>query len=288
MASTRWGTRPLVLAAVVTLVLGTVGCGADGGDDASGAEPASGPRTREPESSPGTDGAGTAAAGCDGRGWSDEQPIGTVDITMAEYSLTATPAEVEAGTIELVAANEGHIFHEVVVVRWDGDPGTLPQNEAGGADQVQFGDDEVGRIFDFVAGTTCTAAFDLGPGTYALICNLVDDGFNPHYSQGMSPGPGLVPPVDPLLEVGRLGPDGGRLAVAGVDDGLGRQRQQRRADRVDDRREVAVAASGRPRSAAEQRVAAEQHRRARSSTDVRQVEAAAARRVPRGVQHAQR
>ena len=67
----------------------------------------------------------------------------------------------------------------------------LPGNDglegpAGGADQAKFHDDEVGRIFDFVANTTCTARFDLEPGRYALICNLVDDGFNPHYSQGMS------------------------------------------------------------------------------------------------------
>jgi hypothetical protein len=191
MASTRWGTRPLVLALTLALgATGAIGCGADGDDDdAAGPAPTtdasdSGPRTREPESSGGTADAG--AAGCDGRGWSDEEPTSTVDIAMAEYSLTATPAEVPAGTIELVAANEGHIFHELVIVRWDGDPGALPQNDAGGADQMQFDDDEVGRIFDFVNGTTCTAAFDLEPGTYALICNLVDDGFNPHYSQGMS------------------------------------------------------------------------------------------------------
>ena len=50
---------------------------------------------------------------------------------------------------------------------------------------MQFRDDEVGRIFDFVANTSCTARFDLEPGTYALICNLVDDGFSPHYPQGM-------------------------------------------------------------------------------------------------------
>jgi hypothetical protein len=178
MASTRWGTRPLVPAAVVTLVLllGALGCGADGDDD----DAASGPRTREPESSD-----STTAAGCDGRGWSDEEPTSTVDVAMAEYTLTARPAEVPTGTIELVAANDGHIFHELVVVKWDGDPGALPENEAGGADQMQFQDDEVGRIFDFVAGSTCTASFDLEPGTYALICNLVDDGFNPHYGQGM-------------------------------------------------------------------------------------------------------
>jgi L-seryl-tRNA(Ser) seleniumtransferase len=45
--------------------------------------------------------------------------------------------------------------------------------------------------------------------------------------------------------------------VPGVHDGLGRQREQARPDRAQDRGLVAVAAAGRTRSAAEQRVAAE-------------------------------
>ena len=167
----------LVLVLALALGSGVVACGADGDSGAAGRD-----------SSGESDGATetTQDPNCDGRGWSDAEPTSSVDVAMAEYTLTATPAEVPAGTVEVTADNQGRLFHELVVVRWDGDPGALPLNDAGGADQMQFRDDEVGRIFDFTAGVSCTARFDLEPGTYALICNLVDDGFNPHYSQGMS------------------------------------------------------------------------------------------------------
>src|SRR3712207_7450600 len=41
-----------------------------------------------------------------------------------------------------------------------------------------------------------------------------------------------------LVEMGRLVADRRVVAVAGVDDGVGRQREQTGADRLDDRREV--------------------------------------------------
>jgi len=183
------GRTVAVVGLVIVLALGATACGADGDD-----EGAAGGASGETGGFGDSDSGGNSDAGgaettldpnCDGRGWSDAGPTASVDVTMEEYTLTASPTEVAAGTVEITADNEGHLFHELVVVRWDGDPGALPQNDAGGADQMQFRQDEVGRIFDFVAGSGCTARFDLEPGTYALICNLVDDGFNPHYSQGM-------------------------------------------------------------------------------------------------------
>jgi hypothetical protein len=172
----------------VLLVAGVIvaGCGADN-NDGSGAR-AQGqertPPTRKAESSAGTT-AATDSSGCDAQGASTAEPDSTVTVKLAEFSVHATPDAVPAGTIELVAENQGSIFHELVVVRWDGDPGKLPLNQAGGADQTKFRDDIVGRIDDFQAHSTCRASFDLDPGRYALICNLVDDGFTPHYSQGM-------------------------------------------------------------------------------------------------------
>jgi hypothetical protein len=165
---------------VVALVLGAMACGEDG--DAAGSTSSTGGGSSG-GSEGGTD--TTLDPNCDGRGWSDAEPTSSVAVAMDEFTLTASPAEVAAGTVEISAVNQGNLFHELVVVRWDGAPGALPLNDAGGADQMQFRDDEVGRIFDFVANTSCTAGFDLEPGTYALICNLVDDGFSPHYSQGM-------------------------------------------------------------------------------------------------------
>jgi hypothetical protein len=186
------GSRARRGLAVVLLfaIAGAAGCGADN-NDGSGASGAQGqgqqqaqpPPTRKAESSSGTTAAG--AGGCDAQGTSTSEPDTTVTVKLAEFSVHATPDAVPAGTIGFVAENQGSIFHELVVVRWDGDPGKLPLNDAGGADQTKFKEDIVGRIDDFMAHKTCRVSFDLDPGRYALICNLVDDGFTPHYSQGM-------------------------------------------------------------------------------------------------------
>jgi hypothetical protein len=127
--------------------------------------------------------------GCDVVGASRSEPDSSVELTLNEYVIGAEPQQVAAGTVELVANNEGRIWHEVIVVRHDGDPGAFPLGPFGGADETQIPEDAiVGKLREFLAGTTCTASFDLAPGSYALICNLVDDGSNPHYDQGMYTG----------------------------------------------------------------------------------------------------
>jgi hypothetical protein len=55
----------------------------------------------------------------------------------------------------------------------------------------------------------------------------------------------VAPPmtaIDPLLQVGCLGSDGGVVTVPRVDDGLRRQLQKLAADGIDDRREIRVRA----------------------------------------------
>jgi hypothetical protein len=124
--------------------------------------------------------------GCDVVGASRSEPDSSVELTLNEYVIGAEPQQVPAGTVELVANNEGRIWHEVIVVRHDGDPAAFPLGPFGGADETQIPEDAiVGKLREFLAGTTCAASFDLAPGSYALICNLVDDGSNPHYDQGM-------------------------------------------------------------------------------------------------------
>jgi hypothetical protein len=171
-----WWSR-VVLVGLVAASLGA--CGSDGGEatDAGG--------DRERDTTAPADGA-AAESGCESRGTTSEEPAVTVDIAMGEFTMQPSATEVPAGPVEMHASNDGMIWHELVVVRYDGDPGSIPQTSAGGADLQQLPEDaEVGRILNFMTGVACRATFDLAPGSYVLLCNLVDDGFTPHYSQGM-------------------------------------------------------------------------------------------------------
>ena len=92
----------------------------------------------------------------------------------------------------------------------------------------------------------------------------------------------LVAAGDPGVELGGFVADRRRVAVTGVDDGVGREREQLRADRLDDRREVREGPAGRAGPAVEQRVAAVDR------VTVRVVEADAAGGVARRVQRDER
>ena len=181
--SGRWPRCRLVTTASLVVLLGwaAAACAGDGdGDDTAAGGEDTGGGSSESTATP-------APTDCDVVGEQADGPADTsIDLRMTEYAITATPAVAPAGPVELVAANEGRIWHELIVVRYDGDPGSIPLDAYGAADEAQLGEDAVvGKILEFLAGTTCRATFDLAPGEYALICNLVDDGSNPHYRQGM-------------------------------------------------------------------------------------------------------
>jgi hypothetical protein len=127
----------------------------------------------------------TAESGCDVDGAVDDaEPVASVEATLSEYAIGLSPAgRTPAGAVELVARNVGLVDHELTVLRFDGDSGSLRLNVVGGAELPDGA--EVGKIWSFPPGSTCAATFDLAPGRYALICNVVDDGTNPHYSHGM-------------------------------------------------------------------------------------------------------
>ena len=78
---------------------------------------------------------------------------------------------------------------------------------------------------------------------------------------------------------GRLGPDGGCIAVPGVHLGVLGQREESLADGAHDRGKVRKRPSGGARAAAEQGVTGEQYPR------LRQIQTARPRLVPRGADH---
>lgn len=188
--------RAVALLGLVAL-LGVAACGED--DDDGGAVR---------ETGPGVSGSGSGSASGSGSGSasgtaseaaipecvfvgnSSETPTGVVVATLAEFSVAPDPAEVEAGTIEIVAHNEGAEPHEIVVVRFDGDPAELPVADDGSVDEEQLPEGAViGEIEGFASGQTCATAFDLEPGSYVLLCNIVEEEesgeMEAHYAENM-------------------------------------------------------------------------------------------------------
>lgn len=168
-----------VATAVALAVLGLAGC--SDGDDGDRPSALGATTTADTAGGPGCDVDGAVDGGT--------EPGASVELALSEFAFGLSQASAPAGPVELVARNDGRIAHEVVVVRFDGDPGAIALNPVGGADTSTLGDGaEVGKIWSFEPGATCRATFDLAPGRYALICNVVDDGTNPHYPQGMHAG----------------------------------------------------------------------------------------------------
>jgi hypothetical protein len=84
-----------------------------------------------------------------------------------------------------------HDEHELVVLKSDLVPTTLPLGGNGGVDEAGAGVTKIGEIEPFPAGQTREATFELAPGKYVLICNIVDTSETPtevHYKLGMLAG----------------------------------------------------------------------------------------------------
>ena len=104
-----------------------------------------------------------------------------VAVAVGEWSLTVTPSVFKAGVKEITAANGGpDDAHEVVIFRTNRpiaelleiadnnheEPGFLPEE---GVDGAEF----IGEIEEFEVGQSASGEFDLAPGRYVFLCNIV-------------------------------------------------------------------------------------------------------------------
>jgi hypothetical protein len=126
------------------------------------------------------------AAGCGSTGGG-----GKVNVTLAEWSITTGPNTVPKGPIEFTIKNNGQKQHDLVILRTNIPPDQLP-TKSDGSVNTDAADITLEHTVDAIdSGDTTGRTYDMQPGTYALISNLVDDNNGAktaQYGQGMRTG----------------------------------------------------------------------------------------------------
>jgi hypothetical protein len=164
----------IVVAAASTLLLGACGsddgngvrnsaCGASGSGSGSGSGSASG------------SGSGSCApeAKCVPFGNAKDADT-TVDVTLNEFTVTLDKDSVPAGNVHFALDNKGKAPHEFVVVQANS-ASDLPLDKDGALEEAKLPKGSViGEVEPFPGGKTCDGTFDLSPGTYQLLCNIVE------------------------------------------------------------------------------------------------------------------
>ncbi|MGH8896892.1 MAG: hypothetical protein ACRDZ4_07705 [Egibacteraceae bacterium] len=190
----RKGMRVQLTAAIALILLMAVACGRDDGaavrtiDEgtgaASGPGTGSGPGTASVPRTDSTPGASGSASGPGAAALDPAKADTRVSVTLREWTVTPQPAEVKAGVIAFDVKNEGGTKHELVVLR-AADAQALPVKPDGAADEDKLpAGDAIGEV-EVEVGKTGVVAFQLTPGDYVLICNIVDDTATAHFKQGM-------------------------------------------------------------------------------------------------------
>ena len=106
----------------------------------------------------------------------------TVQVTLQQFSVAASPSSAPAGDVDFVASNTGTINHEFVIIKTDLAPGALPV-VGGQVDESGAGVQVIDEIEPFAPGTQQTKTVNLATGAYVFICNLPG-----HYQAGMRTG----------------------------------------------------------------------------------------------------
>ncbi len=102
----------------------------------------------------------------------DRDRTSFVDVALTEWEVTSELTSVPAGLVRFTATNAGALSHELVIIRTDLPPNQLPTKEDGSVDENSL--QVIGRVRTVAPGDFERATLTLGPGSYALICNIVD------------------------------------------------------------------------------------------------------------------
>lgn len=130
-----------------------------------------------------------AFTGCEIVSGSTSPATAAVEVQLGDYVVVPNTVSVAAGAVAFRAANIGQRPHELVVVRGDA-ASALPIDKDGSMAEDRLADLALtGEVEEFPPTETCDAVFDLEPGKYVLLCNLVErvNGKTvAHFRQGMS------------------------------------------------------------------------------------------------------
>jgi len=175
----RVGTRRLLAGLVVAGLL-LAACGGDDGESvrdsnagatgaaggsasASGTGAASGPATTAPGDT------ATAAAACKPVGGSGGR---AVSVGLKEFSVAPKPASAPPGKITFTARNLGTMPHELVLAS-AASPSALPTGANGAVDTAKLsGQELLGEVEPFPAGSSCTLTATLTPGSPRLYATV--------------------------------------------------------------------------------------------------------------------
>ena len=111
------------------------------------------------------------------------------NVTLQEWAVIPDALTIPAGSVTFNATNVGPADpHELVIVKTDLPADQLPTRDDGGFDEAAEGVEVIGEIEEFEPETTQSATFDLPPGNYVFLCNLVEEEegeLESHYQMGM-------------------------------------------------------------------------------------------------------
>jgi len=115
---------------------------------------------------------------------------GTVAVALQEWAVVPARPSVNAGKVTFNVSNKGPDDpHEMVVIKTDLAPDKLPTDADGKVEEEGAGIEFIGEVESFDPGKSETATFELKPGKYALICNILQDepdgSKEAHYKMGM-------------------------------------------------------------------------------------------------------
>jgi hypothetical protein len=184
-------------AAVIAALALVAACGDDDGasvreigGESSGSGSASGSASASAPASGSASAPASVATGpeeCRVEGGASGDAAAEVRGDLTEFAIALDRDTVPAGLVTLELTNIGEEPHEVVVIRGD-DPSTLPTTGDGAATEESLAPDLVGEIEPFAPDVTCSGTFDLSPGTYVLLCNIVEEEggrHESHFEEGM-------------------------------------------------------------------------------------------------------